>query len=82
MANLSTLLELRDDVLYWQYREPDSLPVRYAKTCHLFNSKYAGQPVQGDTFICCGEEHNTAEVIALLREVKDARIRRARPAED
>ena len=82
MASLSALLELRNGVLYWRPREPGSLPVRYAKTCNLFNSKYAGQPVHGDTFKCCGIEYDTAETIALLRGARDARIRRARPAKN
>ena len=82
MVSPSALLELHDNKLFWRHREPDSLPVRYTKTCNLFNSKYAGQPVHGDTFKCCGIEYDTAETIALLRGVKNARIRRARPAKD
>ena len=82
MASLSALLELRNGVMYWQRREPGSLPMRYAKTCNLFNSKYAGQPIHGSTFKCCGIEHDTAEVIDLLRGARNARVRRGRPTGD
>ena len=82
MASLSALLELRNGVLYWQHREPYSLPVRYAKTCNLFNSKYAGKPVHGDTFKCCGIEYDTAETITLLRGTRNAHVRRRRPAKN
>ena len=82
MVSLSALLELRNGVLFWRHREPGSLPVRYAKTCNLFNSKYAGQPVHGDTFKCCGIEYDTAETIALLRGVKNAHVQRERPSSD
>ena len=85
MAGLSALLELlelRNGVLYWRHREPGSLPRHYAKTCNLFNSKYAGQPVHGDTFKCCGIEYDTAETIALLRGAENARIRRRRPTKN
>ena len=82
MASLSALLELHDNKLFWRHREPDSLPVRYAKTCNLFNSKYAGQPVHGDAFKCCGIEYDTAETIALLRGTRNAHVRRRRPTGD
>ena len=82
MASLSALLELHDNKLFWRHREPGSLPVRYAKTCNLFNSKYAGQPVQGDTFKCCGIEYDTTETIALLRGAENEHVRRRRPTGD
>ena len=82
MVSPSALLELHDNKLFWRHREPNSLPVRYAKTCNLFNSKYAGQPVHGDTFKCCGIEYDTAETIALLRGVKNAHVQRERPTGD
>lgn len=52
------LVYLKDGILYWRERTPDTpIPDRYKTTANLFNSQYADTPITTATFKCSGKTH-------------------------
>lgn len=61
---MNNLVYVVNDVLHWKRRtENMNLPPPYNRTCNLFNSRYADQPITTATFKCCGIEYKTEEVL-------------------
>lgn len=73
---LKEFIEIYEGQLYWKLRSATASVFnapcisKYRYTCGLFNSSYAGEPVEGKTFKCCGVEHRTADVLAALEGYK------------
>lgn len=70
---MKRLVYLKDGILYWRERTPNTpMPDRYKTTANLFNSQYADTPITTATFKCCGREYVTTDVINELRGPRHA----------
>lgn len=83
---LTQFVELRRNgsswKLVWRARDPynhlfesKNIPSRYARSCTLFNKRFAGKEVEGDTFVCCGVQYKTAEVIDAIRNIANISVK-------